>query len=138
MKRLRPKTLDESLTRTDVDKEFVLLFAVMDENKSWLLDENIKRFCTDPDGAITKKTDGGFVKSNKMYSINGRVFGNLEGLDMCLGDKISWHLYGIGTDTDVHSGIAFINPYSGTRIFHSLTGYSVDVLLHAFVSSFTS
>lgn len=96
-------TLDESLTRTDVDKEFVLLFAVMDENKSWLLDENIKRFCTDPDEAMTKKADGGFVKSNKMYGINGRVFGNLEGLDMCLGDKISWHLYGIGTDTDVHS-----------------------------------
>ena len=103
-------TLAESGIRTDVDKEFVLLFAVMDENKSWLLDQNIQRFCTDPDGAMTKKTDGGFVKSNKMYSINGRVFGNLEGLDMCLGDKISWHLYGIGTDTDVHAGISFINP----------------------------
>lgn len=102
-------TLDESGTRTDVDKEFVLLFAIMDENKSWLLDQNIQRFCTDPDGAMTKKTDGGFVKSNKMYSINGRVFGNLEGLDMCLGDKISWHLYGIGTDTDVHAGIPFID-----------------------------
>lgn len=102
-------TLDESGTRTDVDKEFVLLFAVMDENKSWLLDQNIQRFCTDPDGAMTKKTDGGFVKSNKMYSINGRVFGNLQGLDMCLGDKISWHLYGIGTDTDVHAGIPLID-----------------------------
>lgn len=131
-------TLDESLTRTDVDKEFVLLFAVMDENKSWLLDENIKRFCTDPDEAMTKKADGGFVKSNKMYGINGRVFGNLEGLDMCLGDKISWHLYGIGTDTDVHSGIAFINPCKrlrpSTSIFHSLTGCSVYVLLWSFTS----
>ena len=102
--------MDERGTRTDVDKEFVLLFTVMDENRSWLLDENIKRFCTDPDGAMTKKTDGGFVKSNKMYSINGRVFGNLEGLEMCLGDKISWHLYGIGTDTDVHAGNAFYQP----------------------------
>lgn len=88
-----------------MDKEFVLLFTVMDENKSWLLDENIKRFCTDPDKAMKQKTHAGFVKSNKMYSINGRVFGNLEGLDMCVGDKISWHLFGIGTDTDVHSGI---------------------------------
>lgn len=113
-------TLDESSgTRTDVDKEFVLLFAVMDENKSWLLDQNIKRFCTDPDGAMKKKTDGGFVKSNKMHAINGRVFGNLEGLNMCLGDKISWHLYGIGTDTDVHAGIAFINSlaHASTYVF---------------------
>lgn len=81
-----------------------MLFTVMDENKSWLLDKNIKQFCTDPDGAMKKKTDGGFVKSNKMYGINGRVFGNLEGLDLCLGDKISWHMVGIGTDTDVHGG----------------------------------
>ena len=49
----------------------MLLFTVMDENKSWLLDQNIQRFCTDPDGAMTKKTDDGFVKSNKMYNING-------------------------------------------------------------------
>ncbi|CAH3142781.1 unnamed protein product [Pocillopora meandrina] len=96
-------TLDANTgARTDVNKDFVVLFTVMDENKSWLLDKNIKQFCTDPDGAMKKKTDGGFVKSNKMYGINGRVFGNLEGLDLCLGDKISWHMVGIGTDTDVH------------------------------------
>lgn len=118
----------------------MLLFAIMDENKSWLLDQNIQRFCTDPDGAMTKKTDGGFVKSNKMYSINGRVFGNLEGLDMCLGDKISWHLYGIGTDTDVHAGIPFIDLWKrlSTRIFHWFTGFlSVYVFLHVFFRSFT-
>lgn len=86
------------------------MFTVMDENKSWLLDKNIKKFCTDPDGAIKKKTDSGFVKSNKMYSINGRMFGNLEGLDLCLGDKISWHMVGIGTDTDVHAGSTLFNP----------------------------
>lgn len=86
-------------------KEFVLLFTVMDENKSWLLDRNIKRFCSDPEGAMKLKQNGAFVKSNKMYAINGRVFGNLEGLDMCLGDKISWHLFGIGTDYDIHAGI---------------------------------
>lgn len=56
------------------------------------------------------KKDDGFKKSNKMYAINGRVFGNLEGLDMCLGDKISWHLFGIGTDNDVHAGIVETTP----------------------------
>lgn len=135
-------TLDERGTRTDVDKEFVLLFAVMDENKSWLLDENIARFCADADGAMTKKTDGGFVKSNKMYSINGRVFGNLEGLDMCLGEKISWHLYGIGTDTDVHAGIAFINPCKRLRpspvYFTPAHCFTVYVFVHVFVQPFTS
>lgn len=94
-------------TRTDVDREFALLFTVFDENKSWLLDRNIKRFCSDPGGAMNLKGNGAFVKSNKMYAINGRVFGNLEGLDLCLGDKISWHMFGIGADYDVHAGIAY-------------------------------
>lgn len=90
--------------RTDVDKEFVLLFNVFDENKSWLLDENIRRFCSDPEETLLRKTDSAFVNSNKMSAINGRVFGNLEGLEMCLGDKVAWHLYGMGTDSDVHAG----------------------------------
>ena len=51
-----------------------------------------------------QKTDSAFVNSNKMSAINGRVFGNLEGLEMCVGDKVSWHLYGMGTDSDVHAG----------------------------------
>ena len=98
-------TLDSATgVRTDVDKEFVLLFTVFDENKSWLLDENIRRFCSDPEGTLSQKTDSAFVNSNKMSAINGRVFGNLEGLEMCIGDKVSWHLYGMGTDSDVHAG----------------------------------
>ena len=98
-------TLDSATgVRKDVDKEFVLLFTVFDENKSWLLDENIRRFCSDPEGTLSQKTDSAFVNSNKMSAINGRVFGNLEGLEMCIGDKVSWHLYGMGTDSDVHAG----------------------------------
>ena len=36
-------TLDDQLKRTDVDKEFFVLFTVFDENVSWLLDKNIDR-----------------------------------------------------------------------------------------------
>jgi len=97
-------TLDSATgVRTDVDKEFVLLFTVFDENKSWLLDDNIRKFCSDPEKTLSQKTDSAFVNSNKMSAINGRVFGNLEGLEMCVGDKVSWHLYGMGTDSDVHA-----------------------------------
>lgn len=63
---------------------------------------------------MKKKIDGGFVKSNKMYGINGRVFGNLEGLDLCFGDKISWYMVGIGIDIDVYGGnnfLIFVNSF---------------------------
>lgn len=44
-----------------MDKEFFLLFSVMDENLSWYLEENIKLFGT-PE---TKDED--FEESNKMH-----------------------------------------------------------------------
>lgn len=36
-------------------------------------------------------------------AINGYMFGNLPGLSMCMGNKIHWHLLGIGNEMDVHS-----------------------------------
>lgn len=52
-------------TRTDVDREFVIMFTLVDENQSWYLDENIRQFCTDPDSV--DKEDAVFQRSNKMH-----------------------------------------------------------------------
>lgn len=30
------------------------------------------------------------------------MYGNLKGLSMCKGDKVSWHLSGLGSETDIH------------------------------------
>lgn len=38
-----------------------------------------------------------------MFSVNGMSFGNLAGLDMCVGDKVGWHVVGMGNEVDVHS-----------------------------------
>lgn len=38
-----------------------------------------------------------------MHGINGRVYGNLEGLTACVGDNILWHLVGFGTEVDLHT-----------------------------------
>ncbi|XP_030056055.1 ferroxidase HEPHL1 isoform X1 [Microcaecilia unicolor] len=95
-------TLAEStLDRTDVNKEFSLMFSVVDENVSWYLDENIDTYCLEP-GSVDKG-DADFQESNKMHAINGYVFGNLPGLELCMGDSVSWHLFGMGNEVDVHS-----------------------------------
>lgn len=52
-------------TRTDVDREFVIMFTLVDENQSWYLDENIQEFCTNP--ASVDKDDAVFQRSNKMH-----------------------------------------------------------------------
>lgn len=51
--------------RTDVDREFVIMFTLVDENQSWYLDENIQHFCTDL--TSVDKTDPVFQRSNKMH-----------------------------------------------------------------------
>ncbi|KAM9034326.1 ceruloplasmin-like [Sarcophilus harrisii] len=87
-----------------IDKEFYLQPTVYDENESLYLDENIRKFTGSP--SQVNKSDPNFQKYNKMYSINGYMFGNLPGLDICLGDKISWHVLSIGSEEDIH-GIYF-------------------------------
>ena len=100
---------EDRKTRTDVDKEVFLLQSVFDENKSWHLDENLKINGIDPAGI--NKEDESFVESNLMHAINGRFFGNLEGLDVCYGTKVAWYLGALGNEVDMHTGeqILFIN-----------------------------
>jgi len=95
--------MENSVTRKSVDKEFVILFTEMDENKSWLLDDNIQNFSDDPEATKSMKGDPGFIASNKMASINGYIYGNMPGLDICHGDKVSWHMIGVGEWSDVHN-----------------------------------
>ncbi|XP_076879473.1 ceruloplasmin [Brachyhypopomus gauderio] len=110
----KPKSLKGSKQK-NVDKEFHMLATVFDENQSWYLDENINRFAKKPNSV--KKDDEDFQLSNKMHSINGYMYGNLEGLKMCKGDKVSWHLSGLGSEGDIHGlyfeGNRFL--YRGTR-----------------------
>ncbi|XP_051902773.1 ferroxidase HEPHL1 isoform X2 [Hippocampus zosterae] len=94
-------TLGENGTQ-GVDKEFFLLFSVMDENLSWYLNENIEIFGTNE----SKVDDEDFQESNKMHAVNGLMYGNLLGLDMCAGDKVMWYTFGLGTEVDIH-GVYF-------------------------------
>uniref|UniRef100_A0A671E9X8 Hephaestin n=1 Tax=Rhinolophus ferrumequinum TaxID=59479 RepID=A0A671E9X8_RHIFE len=107
----RKGSLGEDGKQKKIDKEFYLLAANFDENDSYLLDENIRTFTTEPENV--NKEDQDFRNSNFMNSINGYMYGNLPGLDMCLGDNVSWHLLSVGSNPDLHgiyfSGNTFIS-----------------------------
>ncbi|KAE8293886.1 Ceruloplasmin [Larimichthys crocea] len=83
------------------DYLYALLFIVSDENFSWYLDENIRTYITYPARGL--KEDEDFIESNKMHGINGFLYGNLPGLSMCQGNKIHWHMFGLGNEVDMHS-----------------------------------
>jgi manganese oxidase len=85
----------------DVDREFVTLFMIIDENASPYLDANIQRFAGAP-RAVNKK-DGEFKESNKKHTINGLLYGNLDGLTMRRGERVRWYLIGLGNENDIHT-----------------------------------
>lgn len=82
-----------------VDREFVTLFTVFDENRSIYLDTNIAEFT----GGVADTADEGFIESNLMHSINGFVEGDLPGLNMKMGEHVRWYLIGMGTEVDLHT-----------------------------------
>ena len=92
----------------DVDREFVALYDVMDENQSHHLEANIAGL-SDAEGVDPE--DEGFEESNLMHSINGYVFGNgpagttdaAPAFRARRGERIRWYLMGMGTEVDLHT-----------------------------------
>jgi FtsP/CotA-like multicopper oxidase with cupredoxin domain len=88
-------------TPADVDREFVTMFTVFDENSSLYLADNIAKYAGKP--KKVDPDDEGFVESNLMHSVNGYVFGNLPGLKMRVGERVRWYTMGMGTEVDMHT-----------------------------------
>jgi len=84
----------------DVDREFVASFMIFDQ--------------------MAGKPAGLF------YSINGFIFGNLPGLFMKQGDRVRWHLLGMGNEIDVHTphwhGETVIDAGKNTDVIELLPG----------------
>lgn len=87
----------------DVDREFVTIFTVFDENASHYLEQNITRFTGRPDRVLLRLEDPEFQESNLMHSVNGYVYGNLPGLTMKSGERVRWYLISMGTEVDLHT-----------------------------------
>ncbi|MBI1201901.1 MAG: multicopper oxidase domain-containing protein [Rhodopseudomonas sp.] len=85
----------------DVDREFVTLFNIFDENQSWYLDDNTAELPADPASFDRKNTD--FIESNHMHAINGYLFGNMPMPETKVGKHVRWYLIGLGTEADLHT-----------------------------------
>ena len=83
-------------TPVDVDREFVTLFNVFDENLSWYFDLNVKTYRSSSAGRFgvplpisslattngASPKDASFRLSNLKHAINGYIFGNLPLMSM--------------------------------------------------------
>jgi len=62
-------------------------------------------------------TKVGFCFLKFTTAINGFMYGNQPGLEMCKGSVVSWHLMGLGSEVDVHGVYFSENTFitKGTR-----------------------
>lgn len=102
---------------SDIDREFVTLFTVTDENDTYYLDKNIRKYTKGVDDV----EDEGFYESNLMHGMNGYVYGNQPGLTMKNGERVRWYLIGMGTEVDLHTP-----HWHGHTVLHN--GNRVDVM----------
>ncbi|KAM8856352.1 coagulation factor V isoform 2-T2 [Spinachia spinachia] len=92
----------------NADKEQHAMMAVFDENKSWYVDENIRKYC---DWSQVNKADPGFYKSNVMHTINGYVFESGELLGFCNGEIATWHVSSIGAQDYIQTVTFYGHPF---------------------------
>lgn len=99
----------------DIDREFAVLFMLIDENQSHYLDNNIDSYTQAPH-SINKKefvptdVDGnfhgaghGFAAANFRATINGYMFANLPILTMKRGEHVRWYVMTLGGAVNVHT-----------------------------------
>ncbi|XP_046574977.1 ferroxidase HEPHL1-like [Haliotis rubra] len=93
--------LDKYGKRTDVDRDFVAYFTVIDENFSWYLEENIAKYSPRPD--LVDRNNKNFTNSNRLHAINGYIYGNQPVPTMYKDEDVAWYLLSLGSQFDLHS-----------------------------------
>ena len=100
---------------TDVDREFVSLFMIFDENESPYLDRNIQAFIPDPaklDRFESKPFDeegmfslagAGFLNVNFKSTINGYLYGTGPLMSMKVGERVRWYVATLGIGFNFHT-----------------------------------
>ena len=99
----------------DIDREFAVLFMLIDENQSHYLNDNIDSYAQDPHSInkqefIPTDVDGnfhgaghGFAAANFRATMNGYMFANLPAITMKSGEHVRWYVMTLGGAVNVHT-----------------------------------
>ncbi|KAJ3592346.1 hypothetical protein NHX12_007473 [Muraenolepis orangiensis] len=136
----KSQSLNVRNVQLKADKEQHAMFMVVDENKSWYLDDNIQNNC---DEKTVNKENPDFVKSNVMHTINGYVFESGQLLGFCNGEIATWHVSSVGAQDYIQSATFYghtftlndrtedilgLYPMTGETIFMNMDNIGVWLL----------
>jgi hypothetical protein len=78
---------------SNLTEEVLTQFLIVDENLSFYIDGNTLNRTNIPVGQLqVNRLDPGFIESNIKHGINGRLFSNLQGLNLTVGRDARWHV----------------------------------------------
>ena len=97
-----PKRARPDGTPTDVDREMASLFMIFNESGFSEEDEEAAEAGGAPPEKGWAELQAAREQGNR-YAMNGRIFGNLPGLEMNEGERVRWYLFALGDETDVHT-----------------------------------
>jgi manganese oxidase len=102
-------------TPKGVDREFVTVFHIVNENQSWYFNDNVATYTPTLKRAERAETIGvdsndaftlngsGFADGNFKFSINGYLYGNGPWMVMRKGEHVRWYVIDIGNGFDFHT-----------------------------------
>lgn len=104
-------------TPSDVDRELVEAFVAFDENDSWFMPANVKRFApnpakydklnastyVDPQGFVDAVLGAGSVPINLRWTINGYQYADGPTAQMKRGDRVRWYVVTLGEGLNFHT-----------------------------------
>eukprot|EP00898_Chlorokybus_atmophyticus_P000768 jgi/Chlat1/1692/Chrsp127S01958 len=95
----------EDPSPSDVDKEVVQLYAVMDENTSkYALTNGIARLGSDDETEVEEYlAKDTVIENNLMHSVNGYIFCNAPAINLTTNERVRWHFIALGTEVDMHT-----------------------------------
>ena len=94
-------------TPGDVDREFGMLFMIFNESG---LDDDAQEAAEYADlPAAARPAPKSWAQVQELlqqgerHAINGRIFGNLPGLEANEGERVRWYVFGLGDEHDFHT-----------------------------------
>jgi len=85
----------------DVDAAFTTMYMIFNENDREIIGE-VTKF-KHKSHEEREEEEEIFEEGNLKHTINGYIFGNLHGIEMNEGDRVRWHLIGMGSEIDLHT-----------------------------------
>ena len=95
-----PAALTPGAAAHGASREYVLAWFISNENRSPYLNESMHEYMGHPPMDLE---DEDFVESNLMHAVSGRLACNLGNLVARRGERVRFHLLGLGSELDMHT-----------------------------------